>query len=80
MVDCVFAYDGAKIYDGDGSSFDLVLPHAEAGRAYAFLIELAGQTASQFKATFYQAGAAAGAAGSPHCFGEACRRCWLVEI
>ena len=48
-------------YQGDS---DLVLD-VEAGRAYAFLVELKDrrQPAVQVKATFYQAGAAAGAAG-----------------
>jgi hypothetical protein len=48
-------------YHGDS---DFVLD-AEAGRAYAFLVELKDvtQPAVQVKATFYQAGAAAGAAG-----------------
>ena len=60
---CAFGYDGAAIYDGDGSGYDLVIPDAEAGRAYAVLVELpVGQTAAQIKATFYQAGAATGAA------------------
>jgi hypothetical protein len=41
-----------------------LLPDAEAGRAYAFAIELpAGQSAAQVSATFYQANAAAGSAG-----------------
>jgi hypothetical protein len=61
---CTFGYDGKTAVDGDGSGFDLVLPDAEAGRAYAFLVELpASQTAAQIEATFYQPGAAAGAAG-----------------
>jgi hypothetical protein len=61
---CAFGYDGAAALDGDGSGFDLLLEEVQAGQAYAFLIELpAGQTAAQVSATFYQAGAAAGAAG-----------------
>eukprot|EP01046_Picozoa_sp_COSAG06_P062091 COSAG06_NODE_13873_length_1210_cov_1.848785_1_plen_362_part_10 len=41
-----------------------LLPDAEAGRAYAFAIELpAGQSAAQVSAIFYQANAAAGSAG-----------------
>lgn len=61
---CAFGYSGASAFDGDGSGFDLVLPDAVAGRAYACRIELPpGQTAAQIEATFYQAGAAAGAAG-----------------
>ena len=24
MTDCAFGYDGATVYDGDGSGFDLV--------------------------------------------------------
>lgn len=45
IVDCLFSachfgYDGVDMTDGDGSAFDLVLPHAEAGRAYAILVEL----------------------------------------
>jgi hypothetical protein len=64
LMTCGFAYDGSVAADGDGSGFNLVMPDAEAGRAYAFVIELpAGQTAAQVEATFYQAGAAAGAAG-----------------
>ena len=60
---CAFEYDGATMYDGDGSGADLLLPHAEAGRAYAILVQLTGDTAAQVTATFYQSGAAAGAAG-----------------
>ena len=61
---CQYEYDGAVVIDGDGSGFDLKLPNAEAGRAYAFLLELpAGAPAAQMSATFYLAGAAAGAAG-----------------
>lgn len=65
MTDCTFGYDGAAILDNDGSGFDLVLRDAEAGRAYAFLVELPQDqsTAAQVEATFYQAGAVAGAAG-----------------
>eukprot|EP01046_Picozoa_sp_COSAG06_P008993 COSAG06_NODE_462_length_15394_cov_16.361164_1_plen_248_part_10 len=41
-----------------------LLPDAEAGRAYAFAIELpAGQSAAQISITVYQANAAAGSAG-----------------
>lgn len=61
--ECSFGYDGVTASDGDGSGFDLVVD-AEAGRAYALLIELPpGKTAAQIEATFYQAAAAAGAAG-----------------
>ena len=71
LADCILQYDDS--FDGDimkepgltsGASLDLVLPDAQAGLAYAFLIELpAGQTAVQIEATMYQAGAAAGADG-----------------
>ena len=74
---CSFGYGGAPMTDaieaatapcpsceGTTSPVDLVLPDAEAGRAYAFLVELPpGETAAQVEATFYQEGAAAGAAG-----------------
>lgn len=59
---CTFEYSGAKMYDSDGSGFDLLLPNAEAGRAYAVEVQLVSQTAAQITATFFQAGAAAGAA------------------
>ena len=63
-LNCAFEYDSVTTFDGDGSGFDLVLPDAEAGRAYALLVELPpGQAAAQVKATFFQSGAAAGAAG-----------------
>jgi hypothetical protein len=59
---CSFDYDGATVNDGDGTGFDLLLD-AEAGKAYAFTIELPpGQTA-EVKATFYQSNAAAGSVG-----------------
>ena len=61
---CGFGYAGAAVYDADGGGFDLRLPGAEAGTAYALSISLPpGQAAAQVTATFYQADAAAGAAG-----------------
>lgn len=64
FTDCAFSYDGVSAFDSDSQGFDLVLPDAQAGRAYAVTIELPpGQTAAQASATFYQAKAAAGAAG-----------------
>ena len=63
MLNCAFEYDGATMLDADGSGFDLMYPHAEAGRAYAFLIEMTGHKAAQVTATFYQVGAAAGSTG-----------------
>ena len=61
---CRFGYDGTAAYDGDGGGFDLRLPNAEAGIAYAVSILLPrGHTAAQVTATFYQADAAAGSAG-----------------
>jgi hypothetical protein len=61
---CTFGYDGTAVLYGDGTGFDLVLEDAEAGRAYAFLVELpAGEAAAQVEATFYQAGSYYGAAG-----------------
>ena len=62
--DCAFGYDGATALDGDGTGFNMLLEDVQAGKAYAFLIELpVGQTATQVSATFYQAGAAAGSSG-----------------
>lgn len=64
MTDCGFVYDSADVQTADGSGFDLVLHDADAGHAYAVLVELpAGLTAAQVTATFYMPGAAAGAAG-----------------
>jgi hypothetical protein len=64
LNNCAFGYDGAAALDGDGSGFDLLLEDVQVGQAYAFLLEVpAGQAAAQVSATFYQAGAAAGAAG-----------------
>ena len=61
---CDFEYDETKAIDGDGAGFDLLLPNAQAGLAYALVIELPeGQPAAQVRATVYQPGAADGAGG-----------------
>eukprot|EP01043_Picozoa_sp_COSAG02_P004474 COSAG02_NODE_117_length_35386_cov_78.819163_8_plen_386_part_00 len=61
---------GSVVIDTDGNAFDLVLPNAEAGRAYAVRIDLPpgerfywNNVGAQVTATFYMADAAAGEAG-----------------
>ncbi len=58
---CAFDYDHEPAFDGDGSGFDLLMSDAEAGRAYAFMVELPeGQSAARIRATLYQADASSG--------------------
>ena len=62
-VRCSFSYDGHAVNDGDGSSFDLKLV-VQAGQSYAVRAGLGDrESATQISATFYQDGAASGAAG-----------------
>ena len=64
FTNCDFHYNGVPAFDGDSHGFDLVIPGAQAGRAYAITAELPlGHKALQLRATFYQPKAAAGSAG-----------------